>query len=57
MQVLKGSLQETRYAWPEKSKVRNGETEPLEAVKETVYHENEVTYMSDKVSLDCQISL
>ncbi|KAK2767478.1 Cysteine dioxygenase [Arachnomyces sp. PD_36] len=51
MKVLKGSLQETRYAWPENSKVRNGEPQTLKNLKETVYHENEVTYMSDKLGL------
>jgi len=45
MKVLKGSLQETLYSWPEKDK-----ESPLQVTKQTTYHENEVTYMSDKVA-------
>ncbi|KAL1989338.1 hypothetical protein VTN96DRAFT_100 [Rasamsonia emersonii] len=51
MKVLKGSLKETLYAWPEKEKVANGQESPLKVTKETVYHENQVTYMSDKLGL------
>ncbi|KAN0068737.1 RmlC-like cupin domain containing protein [Elaphomyces granulatus] len=46
MKVLKGSLQETLYSWPEKDK-----ESPLQVTKQTTYHENEVTYMSDKLGL------
>lgn len=49
--ILKGSLRETQYFWPDQDRIRHGETSPLRVKKETVYGENEVTYMSDKVSL------
>ncbi|PGH08365.1 cysteine dioxygenase [Blastomyces parvus] len=51
MKVLKGSLRETQYAWPEKDKVQKGEPSPLTVTKDTVYKENQVTYMSDKLGL------
>lgn len=50
MKVLKGTLKETRFHWPT-TNLNNGEARPLEVQKETVYHENEVTYMSDKLGL------
>lgn len=46
---MKGSLKETLYAWPDKNKVAEGEPTPLKRTRETVYSENEVTYVSDKV--------
>jgi cysteine dioxygenase len=42
-------LRETLYSWPEDEKVQKGEGSPLNITKKTVYGENEVTYMSDKV--------
>ena len=49
--VLQGSLKETLYDWPPDPGMETGsQTFPLRAKKETVFHENEVTYMSDKVS-------
>lgn len=51
MKILQGSLRETQYAWPDKDKVQHGETSPLDVTKQTVYGENQVTYMSDKVCL------
>lgn len=47
--VLRGSLKETLYAWPDQKKVEGGEPAPLSITRETVYQENEVTYISDKV--------
>ena len=44
LQILKGRLQETRYGWPGAKNV------PLPIKQEAVFHENEVTYMSDSVS-------
>lgn len=50
MKILKGSLKETRYSWPT-IELNNGELRPLQVDKETLYAENEVTYMSDKLGL------
>ncbi|MCJ1389528.1 capsule-associated protein CAP1 [Xylographa bjoerkii] len=51
MKILQGSLKETLYDWPDKSTKRTGLSAPLHAKKETIYEENEVTYMSDKLGL------
>jgi len=45
MKVLRGSLQETLYEWPEK------EGAPLTVKKETRYTSGAVTYMSDTLGL------
>lgn len=45
MKILKGSLKETRYNFP-----RNNATAP-EVIKDTLYKENEVTYMADELGL------
>ncbi|KAB8208177.1 RmlC-like cupin domain-containing protein [Aspergillus parasiticus] len=50
-QVLKGSLQETLYSWPDKSKLEHGQISPPQIRRETTYGENQVTYMSDKLGL------
>ncbi|KIW96430.1 uncharacterized protein Z519_03499 [Cladophialophora bantiana CBS 173.52] len=54
MKILKGSLKETLYALPpcltEKTD-SNGALTPPQIVKESIYHENEVTYISDKIGL------
>ncbi|MCJ1401179.1 Cysteine dioxygenase [Xylographa trunciseda] len=49
MKILQGSLKETLYDWPDESTKKDGLSAPLHAKKETIYKENEVTYMSDKV--------
>ncbi|KAI9727449.1 MAG: hypothetical protein M1834_008393 [Cirrosporium novae-zelandiae] len=49
--ILKGSLQETRYSWPDQDLVKAGREAPPEIQKQTMYHENEVTYISDKIGL------
>ena len=46
MKILKGSLKETLYSWPEQDTAA-----PLTVKKETVYTENQVTYMSDRLGL------
>ncbi|MCJ1478350.1 Cysteine dioxygenase [Lambiella insularis] len=51
MKVLQGSLKETLYDWPDTDTKLDGSASPIHAKKETVYKENEVTYMSDKVSV------
>ncbi|KAL1961336.1 hypothetical protein VTO42DRAFT_64 [Malbranchea cinnamomea] len=51
MKILKGSLKETLYDWPDKDKVEKGEDSPLKITRETVYEENQVNYMSDKLGL------
>ncbi|EED20094.1 cysteine dioxygenase Cdo1, putative [Talaromyces stipitatus ATCC 10500] len=48
MKILKGSLKETLFSWPEKTNTPNA---PLQITKETVYGENQVTYMSDQLGL------
>jgi cysteine dioxygenase len=50
MKILKGSLVETRYAWPT-IHLNQDEHHPLETISTKTYHENEVTYMSDKLGL------
>ncbi|MCJ1417019.1 capsule-associated protein CAP1 [Xylographa parallela] len=51
MKILQGSLKETLYDWPDKSTRTDGLPAPLHATRETIYSENEVTYMSDKLGL------
>jgi hypothetical protein len=45
--VLKGSLVETLFGMPESG----NETMPLKHGKTTIYQENEVAYISDKVGI------
>ncbi|RHZ59745.1 putative cysteine dioxygenase Cdo1 [Aspergillus thermomutatus] len=49
--ILKGSLQETLYTWPDQDKLQNGQSSSPQIIKETTYTENQVTYMSDKLGL------
>ncbi|KAF4183137.1 hypothetical protein CNMCM8694_005125 [Aspergillus lentulus] len=49
--VLKGSLQETLYTWPDQDKLQSGQSSTPQIIKETTYTENQVTYMSDKLGL------
>lgn len=52
MKILKGSLKEFLYSWPEeKSQAPYSPESPLRITKETVYGENQVTYMSDQIGL------
>lgn len=44
MKVLKGSLKETRFTFPH-------DTTAPQVIKETVYKENELTYMADELGL------
>lgn len=50
MKILKGSLVETRYAWPTVDRNLN-EDRPLQVISEKTYEANQVTYMSDKLGL------
>ncbi|ORY14894.1 cysteine dioxygenase [Clohesyomyces aquaticus] len=50
MKVLAGRLEETLYSWPT-VQLNNGEPCAMKEMKKTVYHKNEVTYMSDKLGL------
>ena len=50
LQILKGSLKEILYDWPTDGVALDGQPSPLSPKKETIYFENEVSYMSDKVS-------
>jgi cysteine dioxygenase len=45
MKVLKGTLKETRFDFPENMGA------PLRTLKETIYKRNQVTYMSDDLGL------
>jgi cysteine dioxygenase len=46
MKVLKGSLRETLYNFPDQKLLQSGASAPITVRKETVYHEDEVTYIS-----------
>ena len=48
-QILHGSLTETRYTWPDRNRVKEGNPSPPQVLKETTYDQDQVTYMSDKV--------
>ncbi|KAJ6036552.1 hypothetical protein N7540_000831 [Penicillium herquei] len=49
MKILKGRLQETLYSWPDKERIEHGEICPPQVTRQTIYKENQVTYMSDKI--------
>ncbi|KAJ5713747.1 uncharacterized protein N7483_010928 [Penicillium malachiteum] len=49
--ILKGRLQETLYSWPDKERIEHGEMSPPQITRQTIYEENQVTYMSDKLGL------
>jgi cysteine dioxygenase len=46
MKILKGSLKETLYDWPDKSLIQQGQSSPPAVVKETIYNLNQVAYIS-----------
>lgn len=48
MKILKGSLQETVYNWPESKDISQG---PMSVKKQTIYQEEEVAYISDEIGL------
>ncbi|KAL1600823.1 Cysteine dioxygenase [Paraconiothyrium brasiliense] len=50
MKILKGSLVETRYAWPTVD-LNQHEEQPLRTISQKRYEKDEVTYMSDKLGL------
>ncbi|KAJ4374598.1 Cysteine dioxygenase [Didymella sp. IMI 355093] len=50
MKILKGSLTETRYAWPTVD-LNNSEDHHMQVVSEKTYKADQVTYMSDKLGL------
>jgi len=43
MKVLAGSLQETQFAWPEKSE---GEMQPMQQTGSALYYTDDVTYIN-----------
>lgn len=45
MKILSGTLKETKFNYP-----KNNATAP-EVIEETIYRENQVTYMSDDLGL------
>ncbi|UPX12973.1 Cysteine dioxygenase [Ascochyta rabiei] len=50
MKILKGSLTETRYAWPTVD-LNNSEDRHMQVISEKTYQADQVTYMSDKLGL------
>lgn len=50
MKILKGSLTETRYAWPTVD-LNNSEDHHMQVISEKTYKADQVTYMSDKLGL------
>ena len=50
MKILKGSLTETRYAWPTVD-LNNSEDRHMEVISDKTYQTDQVTYMSDKLGL------
>src|ERR1700712_221146 len=46
MKVMKGSLKETLYDWPDKSLIQKGQCSPPAIVKETIYNLDQVAYIS-----------
>ncbi|KAJ5354774.1 hypothetical protein N7541_005818 [Penicillium brevicompactum] len=51
MKILKGKLQEDLYSWPDQKQIENGGSCPPRLTKQTIYGEDQVTYMSDKLGL------
>ncbi|KAF2403644.1 cysteine dioxygenase [Trichodelitschia bisporula] len=51
MKVLKGNLKETLYDFPDQKLVQKGTPSPPVVKKETIFDENEVTYISDTIGL------
>ncbi|KAL8787932.1 MAG: hypothetical protein Q9213_001959 [Squamulea squamosa] len=45
--ILKGSIKETRYAWPENV----GPNQEMKMTKETTFDRDQVTYMADSLGL------
>ena len=50
MKILKGSLVETRYAWPTVD-LNTNKDQPLNVISEKTYEADQVAYMSDKLGL------
>jgi cysteine dioxygenase len=50
MKILKGSLTETRYAWPTIN-LNKSEDRHMQVISEKTYQADQVTYMSDKLGL------
>jgi len=50
MKILKGSLTETRYAWPTID-LNNREDRHMEVISDKTYQVDQVAYMSDKLGL------
>ncbi|KAH6633172.1 RmlC-like cupin domain-containing protein [Boeremia exigua] len=50
MKILKGSLTETRYAWPTID-LNNSEDRHMQLISDKTYQTDQVTYMSDKLGL------
>ncbi|CAG7924122.1 unnamed protein product [Penicillium olsonii] len=49
--ILKGKLQEDLYSWPNQNQIQDGQDCPPRLAKQTIYGEDQVTYMSDKLGL------
>ncbi|KAI4287360.1 MAG: hypothetical protein L6R35_003378, partial [Caloplaca aegaea] len=46
-QILKGTLTETRYAWPSTT----APSRPMQVTQTTSFHRDQVTYMADTLGL------
>ncbi|KAF2091656.1 cysteine dioxygenase type I family protein [Saccharata proteae CBS 121410] len=51
MKILKGTLKESLYDWPDKELTEQGQVAPPVLKRETLYHENQCTYMADTIGL------
>ncbi|KAI4125043.1 MAG: hypothetical protein LQ347_005507 [Umbilicaria vellea] len=51
MKILKGSLRETLYTWPDDDMVNDRKGSPLKIKRDTIYQKDQVTYISDKIGL------
>ena len=49
--MLQGTLIETQYAWPDSKLVNEGHGSPLQPTKESLLSCDEVTYITDGVSI------
>jgi cysteine dioxygenase len=48
MKILKGRLRETLFTWPDQDLISHGQSSPPLKKKESLWEENEVSYISSK---------
>jgi len=49
--ILSGTLKETLYEFPDSHLIKNGAPSPPTVTKESIYQENQVTYVSDDLGV------